>query len=118
MQLAPQPLVQERLARALDIVRGYLVNFSWINRVILFGSAARGLAHQLSDLDILVVTDNSMRVDSETRMQILRDIYLKFCTEKLETVDFNILFCSQTSFESPSPGALVSIVKQYGVLLK
>ena len=52
--------------------KGFLTHFlsnaskvDYVSRVILFGSGARGQAHERSDIDLLVITENDISLDDE-----------------------------------------------------
>ena len=52
--------------------KGFLAHFlsnaskvDYVSRVILFGSGARGQAHEKSDIDLLVITEDDISLDDE-----------------------------------------------------
>ena len=101
----------------IDFLRAYLSNvseLSYVDRIILFGSCAKGTANDRSDIDLFVVTKTGLDDDSE---EMYRLFYQS--TENIPLSDYvccDILTASASDFELKAT-PLIRIVLREGVVL-
>ena len=87
---------------------------SYVDRIILFGSCAKGLADENSDIDLFIVTKSSLADDSE---EMYRLYYQS--TEDIPLSDYiccDILTASKNDFEQETT-PLIRSVRREGIEL-
>lgn len=74
------------------IVREYVANLQpeiRVQKVILFGSHARGAAHEWSDIDIAVISNDFKKMDQIQRLEFL-GLRIKGCDPSLEPLPYTL----------------------------
>jgi len=96
----------------LNIAKKYNIE---VDKVVLFGSRARGGYREYSDWDVLIVTKE--KLDWKKRVEFLSELYYTFGREK---IDVEIIVKSLEEFEDRSKyiGYLEYWVKSEGILIK
>jgi len=96
-----------------NFIRAYLGNVSelnYIDRIILFGSCAKGNANDHSDIDLFIVTKTGLDDDSE---EMYRLFYQS--TEDIPLSDYvccDILTASLTDFEREATPLIRTVLKE------
>lgn len=100
-----------RFTRKLNRDLIYLLNYTGINieQIILFGSCARGTYKVTSDLDLLVITGES--IERYIRGDIASEL-----DEEADGVRTDIVFYSRHIFDT-SNSLLVQKIKQEGIII-
>jgi predicted nucleotidyltransferase len=83
-----------------------------LNRLILFGSQARGEATPASDIDILIVLNDP--VDASVELNRTSQFIAQFCLE--HSILISRLFMSQSRFEREN-SPLLRNIRQEGIIL-
>ena len=106
MNPALKPILTE-LRQKLEALYG-----ERLDKLVLFGSQARGDAEPDSDIDVLVVLKGEVRVGQE----ILRtsEIRSELCLE--HSTVFSLIYISPQKYREPTE-PLVKVVRREGVLL-
>lgn len=81
------------------------------DRVILFGSYARGEATEYSDVDVLVVSSFFQRIPQSNRLDVLYDDIRDL------TPDFNVFGLTPSEYKNLSPLVSISEAKTDGIQL-
>ncbi len=66
------PAKRSSITRIIEAYKDSLLNFGiHVQKVILFGSHAKGAAHQFSDIDLIVVSNDFRSMNLRQRLEIL-----------------------------------------------
>ncbi len=89
----------------------YLLDYNIpdLERIILFGSCARGTMRVTSDLDLLIMTTSAL--DRLTRGEISSEL-----EDSIDEVGTDVIFYTREQFEN-SDRLIINQIKQEGILL-
>jgi len=104
----------EKHSNFIRVCFGKLFELSYVDRIILFGSCAKGQANDNSDIDFLIVTKTGLADDSEEMYRLLYQ-----STEDIPLSDYvccDILTATIKDFEQEAT-PLIRSVRREGVEL-
>lgn len=101
----------ERFSKKLNKDVDYLLNYEGIEieKIILFGSCARGACKVTSDIDLCLITKDSIE-------RYIRGDITSFLDEEVDCVKTDIVFFTLESFEE-SMSLIVKQIKTDGVVI-
>ena len=100
-----------RYREVIDFLkRGFRKSPTSIERVILFGSVARGDFKPHSDIDIAVIYSDDLREAKKFSEKIADSVYLEF------SIPITIIYISKEDFNS-NKTSLIKTIKKEGVII-
>ena len=102
--------MSESIKEALDSYVRYISSLEGVLQIYLFGSYANGTAHERSDIDLMVIVDDSL---NRAKMAVKISIGLAH-----RTVPLDVLVNRKTDFlRASGEPTLQHLIKSEGVLL-
>ena len=98
----------DQIKRFLDFLREQIV----VERVILYGSFARGQAHAESDIDLAVLSPDFAGLDWFSRLRLLLRAAWKANTDWIEPVGY-----TPHEFDASQPGTFADEIRSYGIVV-
>jgi predicted nucleotidyltransferase len=83
-----------------------------VERVILYGSSARGQAHVESDIDLAVLSPDFADLDWFSRLRLLLRAAWKAGTDWIEPIGY-----TSQEFDSSQPGTFADEIRSYGIVV-
>ncbi len=109
-RILAKPLEKTAVDELIDFELKNILNLFQPEKILLFGSAARGEMTDFSDLDLLVIVD-----DQTDLKQLKKDFY---CRKKTHSVPVDIIFMTSSDYLTKSQiGGIAMICQQEGRLL-
>lgn len=102
---------KKQIQKALNIFAKRVKEKINPEKILLWGSYARGEANEYSDVDIIVISEKFAKISKEKRFDILYNL-----TRGLQP-DFHVYGFTKDELDKTSPLTTLSEVKKYGILL-
>ena len=107
MALSPSERA-DQIQRFLDYLRGQIA----VERVVLYGSSARGQAHAESDIDLAVLSSDFASLDRFSRLCLLLRAAWKAGTDWIEPIGY-----TPQEFDTSQPGTFADEIKSHGIIV-
>lgn len=82
-----------------------------VQRAVLFGSYARGRAHRGSDIDLLVISRDFMRMTAWERIRLVARVTAQ-CDRRLEVIP-----CTPRQWERAGPASFLAHIRRTGIVV-
>lgn len=104
--------IPDNIKKTLDLFLKDIQPFCSLDKVILFGSLAKGKAQAGSDIDLAIF---SKSVNKDNRLSLMSKFFTKVTKHKL---DIQPLVFSFQDFISPDSSFIQKEIKEKGIVLK
>ena len=107
-------MVPKKARTIINLYKNSLEKKIKVEKLILFGSWAKGTQTKESDLDLLVISDNFKKLSDKKRFSLLWDARVHPLTRR---IDMDVLGLTSQEFSQASPLTTLGEIKKIGKVI-
>lgn len=107
-------MVPKRIKKLIETYKKDLSKKIKVNKIVLFGSYAKGRVHQDSDVDLVILSDDFAKMDFDSRLDLLQRERRSSITHQFA---MDIFGYTPQEFSQASPLTTLGEIKETGKVI-